>query len=200
AGDIKYADLNGDGIIDWGKNTVDDMGDLRIIGNTTPKYQYSLFADLGWKNWDASLFIQGVGKRQFFFGSGTNYFWGITGSEWQSSPFTVHMDRWTPTNTDGYFPKYYMSGENGKNMQTQTKYLQNAAYMRLKNIQVGYTLPDHLKNSIGLQKLRIFALVENIFTISPLKKHSTIDPETFFSDMKIYPMQRSYSLGVNLTF
>lgn len=200
AGDIKYKDLNGDGIIDWGDNTIDNMGDRSIIGNSTPKYQYSLFADMGWKNWDASFFIQGVGKRQFFFGSGTNYFWGMTGSEWQSSPFTVHMDRWTPTNTDGYFPKFYMSGENGKNMQTQTKYLQNAAYLRLKNVQVGYTLPRGLLDKVGIQKLRAFVLVENIFTVSPLKRHSTIDPETFFSDMKIYPMQRSYSGGISLTF
>ena len=199
AGDIKYADLNGDGRIDWGLNTVDSMGDMRIIGNTTPKYQYSLYADLGWKNWDASFFFQGVGKRDVFFGSGTNYFWGITGSEWQSSPFTVHMDRWTPTNTNGYFPKFYMSGENSKNMQTQTKYMQNAAYLRLKNIQIGYTLPVNALSRIGVEKLRIFGLVENVFTIAPMRKYSTIDPETFFSDMKIYPMQRSFTAGVNLT-
>ena len=199
AGDIKYADLNGDGVIDWGDNTVDNMGDRSIIGNSTPQYTYSLFGDVTWNNFDFSFFLQGVGKRDIFFGSGTNYFWGITGSEWQSSPFTVHMDRWTPTNPNGYFPKFYMSGENGKNMNTQTKYMQNGAYFRLKNVQLGYTIPTSVFQGIGIQKLRVFALVENVFTISPLQRHSTIDPEIAISDMKIYPMQRGYSMGVNLT-
>lgn len=199
AGDIKYADLNGDNKINFGKNTADDMGDLKVIGNSTPKYQYGFFADFGWRNFDASFFLQGVAKKDIWFGSSINYFWGITGSEWQSSPFTAHRDRWTPSNTDGYFPKYYMSGENSKNMQTQTKYLQNAAYMRLKNIQIGYTLPHDILGRIGFQKLRIFALVENVFTITPLRKHSTIDPEISISDMKIYPLQRGYSFGINVT-
>ncbi len=199
-GDIKYADINGDGKIDWGNNTVDNMGDRKVIGNSTPQYQFSLFGDFTWKNFDASFFIQGVGKRETVFGSGTNYFWGITGSEWQSSPFTVHMDRWTPSNPNGYFPKFYMSGENGKNMQAQTKYMQNTAYARLKSVQIGYTFPQKLFNGISLEKLRVFALVENLLTISPMKKHSTIDPEIYFSDVKIYPLQRSISFGASVTF
>lgn len=199
-GDIQYADINGDGKIDWGANRADDMGDLRIIGNNTPQYQFGFFADFDWKNFDASFFIQGVAKRDFFFNSGINYFWGITGNQWQGSPFTTQRDRWTPSNPDGYFPKFYMSGENSKNLQTQTKYMQNGAYARLKNIQVGYTLPKDLLSRIGVQKFRVFVLVENVATISPMQKHSTIDPETFFSDMKIYPLQRGYSFGLNVSF
>jgi len=196
-GDIQYKDLNGDGAINIGANKVGDMGDLKVIGNSTPKYQYGFYADFNWKSFDASFFIQGIAKRDVF--AGSNYFWGVVGSEWQSSPFTVHNDRWTPSTPDGYFPKYYMSGENGKNQQTQTKYLQSAAYMRMKNIQIGYTLPQNLLGKLSVQRLRIYAMVENVFTISPLKKHSTLDPEIFFSDMKIYPLQRSYSFGLNLT-
>lgn len=199
-GDIQYADLNGDGKIDWGANTVNDMGDQRIIGNSTPQYQFGLYSSFDWRNLDASFFIQGVGHRDFFFGSGVNYFWGITGNQWQGSPFVTQRDRWTPSNPDGYFPKFYMSNENAKNLQTQTKYLQNGAYARLKNIEVGYTLPDNLLSRAGVQKFRVFVLVENVATVSPMKKHSTIDPETFFSDMKIYPLQRGYSFGVNVTF
>lgn len=197
AGDIQYRDLNGDGVINIGANRDSDKGDLKVIGNSTPKYQYGLYADFTWRSFDASFFIQGIAKRDVW--AGSNYFWGITGSEWQSSPFTVHNDRWTPSTPDGYFPKYYMSGENGKNQWTQTKYLQSAAYMRLKNIQVGYTLPLNLLNKLNIQKLRVYAMVENVLTFSSLKNHSTLDPEIFFSDMKIYPLQRSVSFGVNLS-
>ncbi len=196
-GDIQYKDLNGDGKINVGASKVGDMGDLKVIGNTTPRYQYGFYADFTLKSFDASFFIQGIAKRDVFVGG--NYFWGITGSEWQSSPFSVHNDRWTPSTPDGYFPKFYMSGENGKNQQTQTKYMQSAAYMRMKNIQIGYTLPQNLLSGISIQRLRIYAMVENVFTVSPLKKHSTLDPEIFFSDMKIYPLQRSYSFGVNVS-
>lgn len=202
-GDIQYADLDNNNRIDWGANTVENMGDLRIIGNSTPQFQFGLFGSVEWQNFDASFFLQGVGHRDFFPGSGINYFWGVpgSGSQWQSSLFTVHRDRWTPSNPDGYFPKYYLnSGETSKNMQTQTKYLQNAAYIRFKNIQVGYTLPKDLLKQVGVTKLRVFVLVENLGVISPLKRHSNIDPETFFSDMKIYPLQRGYSAGVNITF
>ncbi|NLU90484.1 TonB-dependent receptor [Chitinophaga sp. Ak27] len=198
AGDIKYADLNGDGKIDRGSNTLSDHGDLKVIGNTTPQYQYGFFANLNWKTLDVGFFIQGVAKRNAFVGG--DYFWGIVGSEWQSSVFTVHNDRWTPTTPNGYFPKYYMSGEMSKNEQTQSKYLQNAGYLRLKNIQIGYTIPQNLLGKIGVQRVRFFVMAENVFTITPLKKHSTMDPEIFFSDGKIYPLQRGYSGGINVTF
>ena len=198
AGDIKYVDINGDGKIDIGANKVGDMGDLKVIGNSTPRYSYGLYADFTWKNFDGSFFIQGIAKRDVWVGG--NYFWGINGSEWQSSPFTVHNDRWTPSTPDGYFPKFYMSGENDKNTQVQSKYLQSAAYMRLKNIQVGYTLPQTIFSKPFMQKLRFYAMVENVFTITPLRKHSNIDPEIFFSDSKIYPLQRSYSAGISVTF
>lgn len=199
-GDIQYADLDGNGVIDWGANTVDDMGDKRIIGNSTPQYQFGFTADVNWRNFDARIFIQGVAKRDYFFGSGVNYFWGITGNQWQGSPFVTQKDRWTPSNPNGYFPKFYMSGENSKNLQTQTKYLQNGAYARLKNVEIGYTLPKNLLKKGGVERVRLFAQIENVAVISPMKKHSTIDPETFFSDMKIYPLQRGYSFGLNVTF
>lgn len=196
AGDIRYADLNGDGIIDWGNNTLGNTGDRSIIGNTTPRYAYSFIGEANWKGFDVYVFMQGVAKRDAWVGS--NYFWGINGDEWQSSPFTVHRDRWSSTNPDGYFPKFYMSGENGKNTQTQTKYLQDASYLRIKNVQLGYTLSSDLIRRIKAQKVRIYASVENLATFTNLVK--TMDPELSIGDAKIYPLQRTYSLGLNVSF
>lgn len=202
AGDLKYADLNGDGEITYGDATLKDMGDLRVIGNSTPQYSYSFQGDVSWKSFDASVFIQGVAKRDAFINS--NYFFGITGNVWQSSPFTTNLDRWTPETPNGYFPKYYMSGENAKNQTpngyAQTRYLLNAAYMRIKNVQLGYTLPQHLFGKTGLTKCRVYVSVDNLATFSPMNEHSNLDPELTISDAKIYPMQRNFSFGLNLTF
>lgn len=195
-GDVRYQDIDGDGEISFGSNTVSNPGDRTIIGNNTPRYQYSFALDLNWKNFDASFFLQGVGKRDAWVGS--NYFWGIVGDQWQSSPFSAHKDRWTESNPNGYFPKFYLSNQNDKNTQTQTRYLQNASYLRMKNIQLGYTLPTAAVDRIKFSKIRVFASVENAFTITNLFK--TVDPELFFSDAKIYPLQRVFSAGVNLSF
>lgn len=196
AGDVRYVDLDGSGKIDQGKQTADDSGDYKVIGNNTPRYMYGLGIDLNWKNFDFSLFLQGVAKRDVWIGS--NYFWGIVGDEWQSSPFTVHANRWSEGNPGGYFPRFYMNGENGKNQVTQTRYLQNAAYMRIKNLQIGYTLPTKIASRAFLQRARIYFSVDNLATFTKLQK--TFDPELALSDAKIYPLSRTYSCGVNFTF
>ncbi|AYD48655.1 SusC/RagA family TonB-linked outer membrane protein [Arachidicoccus soli] len=202
AGDIKYVDVNKDGAINYGKGTTSDMGDLVVLGNSTPQYAYSFLGDVSWKGFDASFFIQGIAKRDAYLSS--NYFFGIVGNVWQSSPFTTNLDRWTPETPNGYFPKYYMSGENAKNQTpngyAQSKYLLNAAYMRIKNIQIGYTLPKNLFKQIGVQRLRVYVSVDNLATFTPMDNHSNLDPELSISDAKIYPLQRNYSFGLNLTF
>lgn len=195
AGDVKYEDLNGDGKITTGTNTLTDPGDRKIIGNNTPRYQYGFTLDLSWKNFDFSTFVQGVAKRDAWIGS--NFFWGMQSSEWQSSPFTVHADRWSASNPNGYFPRYYVSNEVNKNFQTSTRYLQNAAYMRWKNLQVGYTLPALIASKAGLKKVRLYVSVENLATATDLIK--TMDPELSIGDAKIYPLQRTYSFGINLS-
>ncbi|MBO9592235.1 MAG: TonB-dependent receptor [Niabella sp.] len=203
-GDIKYRDLNGDGKVDQGKNTLTDPGDMIIIGNTTPRYSYSFLGNLGWKNFDFSIFIQGIGRRHNFITEGdfpNNLFFGIVGNEFQASLFTQHLDRWTPETPNGYFPKYYMGGANPKkNLAIQTKYLLNTAYMRLKNIQLGYALPQAMLSKANIQKVRVFMSAENLATFSKALKHSSLDPELNFSQGKIYPLQRNYSFGINLTF
>lgn len=196
AGDIRYADLNGDGKIDAGTNTLSNPGDRKVIGNNTPRYSYGFTADANWNGFDAMIFIQGVGKRDAAIGG--NYFWGIVGDEWQSSLFTTHLDRWTPENPNGYYPKYYMSEQNGKNTQVQSKYLQNAAYMRIKNVQLGYTLKKALLDRINISKVRFYVSIENLATFTKFTK--ALDPELTLNEGKVYPLQRSYSAGLSVTF
>jgi TonB-linked SusC/RagA family outer membrane protein len=202
-GDVHYADLNNDGKIDWGENTVDKPGDRKIIGNSTPRYSFGVNMTGEYKGFDLALFLQGIGKRDLWAGSNANYFWGIDGrgDEWQSSLFTIHEDRWSESNPNGYYPRYYMNSQMSKNTQTQTRYLQNASYLRIKNIQLGYSLPVPLINKIDFKKIRIFVNVENLATFTKLVK--TIDPEFSYDDSytgKIYPLQRTWACGVNITF
>ncbi len=196
-GDVNYLDLDKSGRVDPGKNTADSSGDLRIIGNNVPQYSYSTYFDAQYKGFDLSLFIQGVGKRDVFMSS--NYFWGIaSGAQpFQNSVFTSTRDRWTPENTDGYLPKFYLSAQNQKNLQTTDRYLQNAAYLRIKSLQVGYTLPAKWLQTLKMEKLRIYASAENLATISEMWQG--IDPELAIGDGKIYPLQRSFAFGLNLT-
>ncbi|MDR0414867.1 MAG: TonB-dependent receptor [Prevotellaceae bacterium] len=203
AGDIKYADLDGDGFVTEGSRTLGDHGDLKIIGNNTPRYTFSFMLDAAWKGFDVSCFLQGVGKQDAWMdGETNNYFWGIIGvknSEFQSSPFTIHRNRWTPENPGGYYPKYYMGEESSKNTKPQTKYLQDASFLRIKNVQLGYTLPGSLLHRARISKIRVYVSGENLATFTSLPK--TIDPEfANTSAGKVYPLQRVWSCGLSLTF
>ena len=196
AGDIKYQDLNNDGLITYGESTVDKPGDRKIIGNNAPRYMYGLSLDAAWKGVDVSLFMQGIGKRDAWISS--NYLWGNVSNVWQVSLFTVHKDRWSPENPDGYFPKQYFDSRATKNQQAQTKYLQDASYLRLKNLQIGYTIPQQLVSKVGISRLRVYISGENLATFTSLIE--TVDPEFAVSDGKVYPLQSTWSIGANLTF
>lgn len=195
-GDVRYVNQNGDNVIDWGTNTLDNPGDKKIIGNSTPRYAFGLNLKADYKGWDFGVFFQGVGKRDAWISS--NIFWGLQGGQWQSCVLTTHLDRWTEDNPDGYFPRYYLNGNGGKNMQMQTGYLQNAAYVRLKNMQLGYSFPKSLINKINFERLRVFVSVDNLATISSMP--ASIDPEFSASDGKVYPLQRTWAVGLNLSF
>lgn len=214
AGDIKYKNLvdrkdaNGkiidEGIVNSGNNTLDDHGDLKRIGNSTPRYNFGLNLDAEWKGFDFSIFFQGVLKRDWHFGSNDPYFWGAVGNMWQSAAFKEHMDYWTPENTGAYYPKPYF-GNIDKNHMTQTRYLQDASYIRCKNIQFGYSLPQSVLHPVGLNNCRIYVSCDNLFTLTSLS--SIYDPEVFGSygdegwgAAKTYPLQRTISVGVNLSF
>lgn len=212
-GDCHYADLNGDEKIDWGENTLDNPGDKKVIGNTTPRYAFGVSLGVEYKNFDFTVFVQGIGKRNTISDPDSNtatYFWGNTGDINQSNGFKDQLDRWSEDNRDGYYPKYYWGDEMTKNKQVQTRYLQNAAYVRLKNMQLGYTVPQWLTSKAKIHSLRVFANVENLLTFTKLIK--TMDPEFSnstgydggpnggYPDGKIYPLQRTWAVGVNITF
>ena len=199
AGDLKFADINGDGEISAGANTLKDHGDKKIIGNSSKRYTFGINAYADWNGFDLSVFFQGVGKRDYYPGSGDLYFWGIYSQPWTNITYGNYYDRWTEDNPNGYFPrmKGYVA-EYTEAALTQTKYMQNAAYIRLKNLTLGYTLPETLVNKLGLSRVRMYFSGDNIFTISGLYKHYNIDPEGLGGQM--YPLQRSYSIGLNITF
>lgn len=190
AGDVKYEDLNDDGKINNGKNTLADHGDLRIIGNSTPRYQFGITAGLDWKGIDFEMFWQGVAKRDIM-PSGAQ-FWGFT-DEW-CTPQTTATDYWTKDNPNAYLPKLHHYGVNGGNHQTSTRYLQNAAYMRLKNVTLGYTIPKSITQKWYISRLRVFVQAENMLTFTKIKY---TDPETL--NNMTYPLNKKLSVGVNIT-
>ena len=189
AGDVSYVDRNDDGKITKGK-TLSNMGDEKIIGNDTPRYSYGLTAGFEYKGFDFEMFWQGIGKRDYMCGG--NAFWGIT-SEWDT-PLKEALDYWTPENTGAYFPR--PTWVNGGNRQNTDRYLQNAAYLRLKNLTIGYTIPQKHLSKVGISRLRVYVLGENLLTFTPLI--DSFDPETL-NNMS-YPIQKKYSIGLNLTF
>ena len=153
------------------------------------------------------MFWQGVLKRDFDPGEGSMIFWGVTGSsQWWSTSLKEHLDYFRPEDTsselgpnvDAYYPRALF---NNKNHKTQTRYLQNAAYMRLKNVQLGYTLPKHIVAKIGLQNLRFYVSGENLLTITSLT--TTMDPETAgigYQGGTVYPLSKTFSAGISVNF
>jgi len=208
-GDVEYRDLNGDGVINKGKNTINDHGDLKIIGNSTRRYQFGLNLTANYKNVDIAVFIQGTGKRDLWLDG--NVFWGFRAWN-QSSLFPHHMDYYRDTegdrysglgiNTEAYFPRPYSNTtQDSKNKQMQTRYLQNGAYARLKNLQIGYTIPPLMLQKIGLKRARIYFSGENIYTLSKLP--SAFDPETAilgeFGNGKGMFSQAIWAFGINIS-
>lgn len=186
AGDIMYADISGDGQINSGSGTLENHGDLSIIGNSTPRYKYGVTLDAAWKGIDFRVFFQGVGKRDYSLGG--PYFWGATGGMWQSTGFNEHWDFFREegnplgANLDSYYPRPLFD-TGGKNQQTQTRYLQDASYLRVKNIQLGYTLPQDFTKKALVQSARIYVSADNLFTFSQIS--GVFDPELLGGDWGI---------------
>ncbi|MNG81264.1 TonB-dependent Receptor Plug Domain protein [compost metagenome] len=201
AGDIMYADLNGDGKIDGGSNTEADPGDRRVIGNSTPRYSFGLNLNADYKNFDFSIFMQGVMKRDYW--QGGYYFWGAT-SKWWSTGLVDHLDYFRTAdnplgeNLEAYYARPVFG--TSKNQQTQTRFLQNAAYIRIKNIQLGYTLPKETTKRFGVERLRVYVSGENIWTGSSVA--GMFDPETIDggSNGTVYPLTKVWSAGLSVTF
>lgn len=202
AGDIMYKDLNGDHKIDNGANTTKDHGDLSIIGNSTPRYSVGLDFSADWKGFDFRTFFQGILKRDFF--QNSYYFWGASGrGVWWSTGLVQQQDyfRDDPANPLGVNPNAYYPRPlfSDKNQQIQTRYLQNAAYLRLKTLQIGYTIPVEISKKAFIQKIRIYFSGENILTFTHMS--SIFDPETIDGGWggNIYPISKVYSVGVSIS-
>lgn len=168
-GDVKFKDLNGDGVINNGSNLIDDHGDLAVIGNTTPRYEYSFRIDLGYKGFDFAVFAQGVGKRDMV-GSSPLTLPGFNSSD-GAMPQTFAGDFWIEgENEDAFYPRAAnCSGSRIFNMATNDRYLLNMAYFRIKNITLGYTLPRNISKKVYMNKVRVYASLENFFTFDHLR-------------------------------
>jgi hypothetical protein len=217
AGDIRYKDLNGDNKINVGEYTVNKPGDLSKIGNNLPRFLTGLSAGLEWKGFDFNMFWQGVLKRDWSFDPYDMSFYGFCGDYWwQTNAFkkdgNTTLDYWRPAdetnilgpNTDAYYPKPYASTEDFKNKQVQTRYMQSAAYMRLKSLTIGYTLPSNITKRVSISNARVYISGENLVTITPLTK--LFDPEMLYvageegGVGKLHPMRKVYAVGISVTF
>ncbi|QGY42423.1 SusC/RagA family TonB-linked outer membrane protein [Maribellus comscasis] len=182
-GDIKYVDQNNDSII--------NSSDYKIIGETIPRYTFGFTFNGQYKNFDLGIFIQGVGKAD-----GLIRDQGIMPFLMGGTVQEQHKDRWTPDNTDATFPRFAFNETN--NEQTSSFWMRDAAYMRLKNIQLGYTFPSTVLKKIKAQKLRVYVSGQNILTLDNFWKG--YDVEAPVGNGGYYPQVKTYSIGVDVKF
>ena len=228
-GDIKFVDQNGDNEINWGKGTYDpatgkyDVGDLVKIGNTTPRYQYSLRIGGSWKGIDLDLFFQGVGKRDMWTQSSfvMPFMRGVDGIYTNQMSY-VTAEQVANENVDqsARFPALFGGGAAQGNISSsivsggrynfypQTKYLVNMAYLRLKNLTIGYTLPRSLTQKIHFDKIRVYFSATNLLDIINHNQGTGLDPEintgvgSYANGVwgRTEPIYRTYSCGLQVTF
>ncbi len=213
AGDIMYRNLDSNPAINAGASTVEDHGDLKVIGNSTPRFAYSFNLEGRWRFIDIRAFFQGVGKRDYFIGNsgsgiGTSTFFGFGGGPWQFTPFVDHLDYFRPegsplgANIDAYYGRLRTDRNN---IQYCDRFVQNASYLRLKNLTIGFSLPAQAGLSRYVRKARLYFSAENVFTMTKLR---IFDPEALVSSDEIYdggagksyPQFRTFSVGLELTF
>ncbi|MGN6401330.1 MAG: SusC/RagA family TonB-linked outer membrane protein [Flavisolibacter sp.] len=189
-GDIKYLDLNGDGVISAGGGTPENSGDLVYLGTTNARYTYGFDLGTNWKGFDVSLFFQGALVRKFLINQGTLS--PILGTA--DMPWTIHMDRWTPENPDAFFPRMYQT--DAHNFKPSDRWAQNGNYIRLKNVQLGYTIP--LRNKKFIKGVHIYVSGQDLWEST--KVLSVFDPEVG-NDVSAttYPFYRTVSFGFNFT-
>ncbi len=217
-GDLKLLDSDNSGKVDYGTNRIGNTGDKQIIGNSSPRYTYTINMNADWNNFFFSLFFQGVGKQQWFPSNEASLFWGQYNRPYNPLPTWILGNYWTPDHTDAYLPRYVtrLTNRAGSMLYNnpQTKYLQNIAYLRLKNIQIGYNLPVSLTSRVGISNLKIYFSGENLWTYSPLYKivgkghldvENTGPSDQLFTsgnagDGYNYPMLKNVTFGLSVTF
>lgn len=215
AGDIKYVDVDGDGRIDRGNYTLDDHGDLQPIGNAMPQFPFGFNVSATWKGFDLSIAGAGVGKQNWY--PTGDIYWGT-----YQRPYLSFLrddlvsNAWTPESV-GKFPQIergYASLGSGRSLyEMNDYYMENVGYLRIKNLTVGYTLPQEFTQKFEIDRFRIYFSGENLFTWSFGNLSKYIDPEMAGSainysnpgnavgraDLRSYPMGKTYSLGINIT-
>ncbi len=200
-GDVKYRDLNGDGVINYGTETVGDSGDMKVIGNSTPRWQYGFRIAADWKGFDLSVFMQGVGKREMW----ANGPVVIPGYRYNEGWYAHQLDYWTPENTNAFYPKPTDQSQSNtiRNFMPQSRYLQDMSYLRMKNLTVGYSLPGNITESLGMNKFRVYFSGENLFEWDNLDM--PLDPEVDYTSAglndpntfgRVYPFRRNLSFGI----
>lgn len=204
-GDIKYVDSDGNGVIDYGDNTVENHGDKMVIGNTNRRYTFGFRLGASWKGFDFSALFQGVGKHsQWAEGPVV-----IPGWRYAEGMYAHQLDYWTFDNPNAFYPRPTDQAQSSiRNFLPQTKYLLNRSYVRCKNLTFGYSLPkEMLSKIVGIQNIRVFFSGENLFEKSNMK--IPVDPETSYSvaganDVstygRIYPFMRTYAFGMQIVF
>lgn len=217
-GDVKYEDINGDGKINEGDRTLDNPGDLSIIGNRSARYQFGVSGSINYKGFDFSMLWRGIAKKDVdqhltSFGStiyGSQGYFGFLTQTW-SSINDIHLDYYRDTpgdkytglyegeknlNLDAWLPKPYLSSvENPKNRQVSSRYLLNGAFMRLQYVQIGYNLPKSMIGRVGLSKFRMHLTGDNLLTFSQMPKG--VDPVAISG---FYGFGTTYGVGRGLTF
>ena len=209
AGDLKFVDLDGDGKWGIGQNTVDKPGDRKILGNSLPSLSYGITAGFDWYGFDASVFFQGTGNHYWYpSGHNMNFWGGFSYSYLTYLPKDFLGKLWSEENPNSYFPRPHAYGATGGYLaKVNDRYLQNIRYLRLKNLSIGYTLPNAWTRHIGVEKLRLYFSGEDLCYWSPLKKNTKyIDPEAAFNrssagdNNAYYPWPSTYMFGVDVTF
>lgn len=229
-GQVKVKDLNGDNVINYGSLTADDHGDMSIIGDSSPHYMYGINLSASWRGFGLTVFLQGVGKQDWYPGSDAGYFWGKYARPYFyfiPSIMKLHGNSVAQMSEDGseclnyktaYWPRpstYQSNGSSNLNLPLQvpnTRYMQNIAYLRVKNVQVDYSFDEKVCKFLHLQALKVYFNGDNLFCFTPLHKHGpNLDPEGLGVDKDFaytnglqegntYPLFKSFTFGVNITF
>jgi len=209
-GDLRFLDISGkdgvpDGKVDAGDNTLINPGDQVIIGNSRARYNFGFNLGANWQGFDVSAFFQGIGRQHWWPGANADKFWGPYSRPYYSFvPKDFENDVWTPENTDAYFPLlrgYIALNDRGSLNVKSDRYLQDLAYIRLKNLTVGYTMPQAWLKRVRLANARIYVSGENIWTATKLRS-KYIDPEQSAQEAngRSYPVSKTFSFGLDLTF
>lgn len=205
-GDVKFKNLRDDdtstNVITSGDNTFDNPGDRKVIGNTTPRYQYGINLGMNYAGFDLNVILQGTGKRDYWISNvltfpmnGDNFVPLFEGLSDYWMPKDPDNGDWSAVNPNAKYPCIYGNrGNSGSNLRQSDKYLSDASYLRIKNITLSYKLPKKWVNQIFLNQMKAFVSIENVATFTSLP--SGIDPERIEWN---YPAFRTVSFGVNIT-